>query len=571
MLWLSVVFPLSLVIPSLCSVAIVSDDRLQQQQRDEKEGSPSAEMVEVRNATPGKRLQEATMMTCNWTQIGDDINGDAANDKLGTSVSLSADGKTLAVGNPFVDGNGSFSGHVRVYRVNAQADWVQLGEDIDGEAANDWSGSSVSLSANGSTLAIGAPFNTGSNGGTRTGHVRVFNFDSNGWRQLGEDIDGEAQWNFFGSSVSLSADGTTLAVGAVRNGGNGIDSGHVRVFEFDAATASWIQLGNDIDGEAVANGFGFSVSLSADGGTLAAGARRGNVRVFKQSEEVAGWTTIGSINAGSRSFVSLSADGTTLAVSAIVFDQYRSYGSTRVFNFGLDGWTEIGELERRALGEEEEQDYLGNLVSLSADGTIVSVGVPYSNSGYVRVYGFEPDTGWSQIGSDLVGEAAGDKFGTSISLSADGTRLAVGAYLNDGNGLDSGQVQVYDSAGRCSVEMPTSAPSAASLQPTTGAPSTTGPTSVGQLTTTSPSTSSSTVAPTSSSSAPATATAQPTSSAPSNTTASLPPTVAPTAAHSLTDAPTTSQQRNDEVPSAGAFMGVSVVNVAIAVVAWNIA
>lgn len=87
------------------------------------------------------------------------------------SLSLSDSGTVLAVGNPDDDGGGSNAGNVRVYAWNGSA-WVQRGPDIDGEAANDYSGRSVALSADGSILVVGAYGNDG--GGTNSGHVRVF-------------------------------------------------------------------------------------------------------------------------------------------------------------------------------------------------------------------------------------------------------------------------------------------------------------------------------------------------------------------------------------------------------------
>ena len=72
------------------------------------------------------------------------------------------------------DGNGEDSGHVRVYQMDeASSGWQQLGEDIDGEAARDTSGMSVSLSADGRTVAIGSDWND--DNGEKSGHVRVFN------------------------------------------------------------------------------------------------------------------------------------------------------------------------------------------------------------------------------------------------------------------------------------------------------------------------------------------------------------------------------------------------------------
>ena len=56
------------------------------------------------------------------------------------------------------------------------------------------------------------------------------------------------------------------------------------------------------------------------------------------------------------------------------------------------------------------------------------------------MYGSTP---WSQLGSDIDGEAAGDRFGFSASLDSDGDRVAIGGYLNDGNGSDAGHARIY--------------------------------------------------------------------------------------------------------------------------------
>ena len=120
-------------------------------------------------------------------QLGQDIDGEAAGDRSGISVSLSSDGNTVAIGDPYNDGNGTYSGHVRVYTYNGFS-WTQLGGDIDGEGSGDQSGYSVSLSSDGYTVAIGAPFNQAN--GHSSGHVRVYNYNGYSWTQLGGDIDG---------------------------------------------------------------------------------------------------------------------------------------------------------------------------------------------------------------------------------------------------------------------------------------------------------------------------------------------------------------------------------------------
>ena len=118
-------------------------------------------------------------------------------------------------------------------------DQVQIGGAIDGEAAGDRSGHSVSLSSDGSVLAIGAPLNDGN--GDFSGHVRVYKRDDAaplGWRQVGGDIYGEAAGDRSGHSVSLSSDGSVLAIGAPLNDINGFNSGHVRVYNISASSVS---------------------------------------------------------------------------------------------------------------------------------------------------------------------------------------------------------------------------------------------------------------------------------------------------------------------------------------------
>jgi len=270
------------------------------------------------------------------------------------------------------DGNDSSKGHVRIFRYTG-AGWKQLGKDIDGEASEDYSGWSVSLSADGTMVAIGAYEND-----SNKGHVRIFRYTGAGWKQLGKDIDGEASGDRSGYSVSLSADGTMVAIGAY---GNDNDKGHVRIFRYTGA--GWKQLGKDIDGEA--------------------------------SEDYSGES------------VSLSADGTMVAISAIFNDNDK--GHVRIFRYTGAGWKQLG----KDIDGEASGDRSGGSVSLSADGTMVAIGAIYNDSdkGHVRIFRYT-GAGWKQLGKDIDGEASGDESGVSVSLSADGTMVAIGAIYNDG-------------------------------------------------------------------------------------------------------------------------------------------
>jgi Flp pilus assembly pilin Flp len=392
-------------------------------------------------------------------QIGQDIDGEASGDNLGSNVSMSLDGSIVAIGSPFNDGNGSNSGHVRVYE-NLGGTWTQIGADINGEASDDLS-YIISLSSDGSIIAIGGLLNDSN--GLDSGHVRIYENLAGTWTQIGTDIDGDAIEDLSGYSVSLSGDGSIVAIGAIENDSNGLNSGHVKIYENLAGI--WTQIGSSINGAAAGDLFGNSVSLSGDGSIVAIGGREndsngtnsGHVRIY---ENLAGtWTQIGlSINgdvAGDVSgwSLSLSADGSTVVIGSPFNDGNGDLsGHVRVYENLAGTWTQIGA----NINGESSGDLAGFSVSLSSDGSILAIGSPVNDdngldSGHVRIY--ENLAGvWTQKGFDIAGESAGDNFGNSVSLSLDGNTIAIGAVFNTGvNGVNSGHVRVYDVNGVLSL------------------------------------------------------------------------------------------------------------------------
>ncbi|MDT0558017.1 T9SS type A sorting domain-containing protein [Ichthyenterobacterium sp. W332] len=384
-------------------------------------------------------------------QIGQDINGAAAGDNAGISVSTSADGNIVAIGSPFNDENGLNSGHVRIFE-NQSDTWVQIGQDIEGEAEGDRSGISVSLSADGSIVAIGAQLNDGN--GIISGHVRIYENLNGTWIQIGQDIDGEAAEDASGQSISLSADGSIVAIGAQLNDGSGFNSGHVRIYENQNGT--WIQIGQDIDGDDTNNRFGRSVSLSANGNIVAINLIGidefgfDSVRVYENQSGT--WTQIGddingeSLGAANNGGVSLSSNGNIVAFLALGLTDTPEVSNVAVIYENQNGtWVQLGD----TIFSEQTSDGAGTRsISLSGDGTIVAIGANTNdgngiNSGHVRV--FKNQNGvWMQLGEDIDGGAASDFLGASVSLSENGNILAIGAYGNDDNGDLSGQVTVFD-------------------------------------------------------------------------------------------------------------------------------
>jgi len=396
----------------------------------------------------------APQSAINFYQVGSDIDGEAADDQSGRSVSMSSDGTRVAIGASLNDGNGTSAGHVRVYQ-ETSGTWTQVGSDIDGEAVGDESGHSVSMSSDGTRVAIGAYSNDGTT--SNTGHVRVYAESGGTWTQVGSDIDGEAPGNLSGWSVSLSSDGTRVAIGAPYNDGNAGFAGfggHVRVYAESGGT--WTQVGSDIDGEAADDQSGRSVSLSSDGTRVAIGApyndgngdRAGHVRVYQETSGT--WTQVGSDIDGEAVYdesghsVSMSSDGTRVAIGALYNDGNGiNSGHVRVYAESGGTWTQVGS----DIDGEAADDWSGWSVSLSSDGTRVAIGAygnngNGSNSGHVRVYE-ESNGTWTKVGFDIDGEAVSDLSGNSVSMSSDGTRVAIGAYYNDGNGTNAGHVRVY--------------------------------------------------------------------------------------------------------------------------------
>lgn len=367
----------------------------------------------------------------------------------GTSVSLSDNGNILAVGSDFNSQNGI----VRIYE-NVSGLWTQIGNDILGNAQGDYSGR-VTLSANGGIVAIGAPGND--TNGAYSGHVRVYENISGVWTQVGGNINGVSAGDWFGNSISLSDNGNIVAVGAYSNDDNGMYSGHVRVFE--NISGVWIQIGADIQGDYTADGSGTSVSLSSDGTIIAIGspqngvnqARSGYVKIYKNVSGV--WTQIGNKIQGESYTdkfgisVSLSDNGNIVAIGAPYNDANAiNSGRVKIYENISNTWFQIGN----SIDGISTNDENGNSVSLSGNGEIVVVGATqdiygsqYTKKGYVRI--FKNISGiWSQIGQTIEGEALGDYSAASVSISSDSSTLAIGAPYNNGNGNGSGHVRVYD-------------------------------------------------------------------------------------------------------------------------------
>eukprot|EP00981_Chlorochromonas_danica_P013116 scaffold5878_cov179-Ochromonas_danica.AAC.3 len=373
-----------------------------------------------------------TAQTGSWI-LTSDIPGTQRGEQAGYSVSLSRDGSILAIGSNSYNNVGyAKAGRVRVFNISG-ASWRQLGADIVGTQSNEVSGFSVSLNGNGSIVAVGSYMFDSSN----FGRTRIFSYNGSAWIQMGVDIVGSQNDEELGFSVSLSWEGTIVAIGARGYSvSNNSKAGRVCIFRYSTSSSSWVQIGTDIVGTQSNEKAGRSVSLSGNGETVALGSdtyirdgstNTGRVRVFTFS--ATDWIQLGADIEGNQDgeqagfAVSLSKAANIVAIGSNSFDNgsYTNTGRVRVFNYNGTSWTQLGmDILGNKTGEAS-----GTSVSLSEKGSVVAIGSygytygTYTNAGRVRIFGFSSSS-WSQLGADIVGSYIGERSGASVSLTWDG-------------------------------------------------------------------------------------------------------------------------------------------------------
>ena len=226
-----------------------------------------------------------------------ELLGDSETSLFGSSVSLSSDGSSLVVGAPYhSEGDTTTrSGRSYVYREVQESVWEQVGDPMFGTSSNDLFGWSVSSSPNGQFVAVGAPRLEGS---LESGYVKVFYYEdaSNSWELYGETITNEMPGDRFGFSVSLAGNETLarIAVGAPGMSANGEGSGMASVYDNVEGNGWFHHLGDDVLGFDFGDNLGYSVSMTPDGTRMVIGVPN------KQLDEVpVGQVQVVDVNTGS--------------------------------------------------------------------------------------------------------------------------------------------------------------------------------------------------------------------------------------------------------------------------------
>jgi len=405
-----------------------------------------------------KRGLQATLP---WNQVGNDIEAEpVANDNFGLSVAMSKDGMRIAAGAHNNDGNGNGSGHVRVYDyIAASTSWVQVGNDIDGDSGSLF-GHSVGMSGNGMRVACGALYGN---------HVRVYDWVAStsgggSWVQVGNDIEGQGG---FGYSLAMSEDGMRIvAGGAYYDNFKGI----VMVFDYIAASNSWVQLGDSIYGDTASDNFGSAVATSGEGLRVAIGAwghgpNSGQARVFDYSATSNSWVQVGNDidgqedNSQTGRSLAMSKDGKRLAVGSLG-KHIRVYDEEDISSSGSSSWVKVGN----DIPEGPGYAQTGTCVALSEDGTRMAAGSLENIRVFTSVSG-----SWVQVDNDIDVQNWDNISINSVAMSYDGLRVVIGAPWNDKIGTNAGLVTVFVDPNP--TPSPTGSPTPAPTTPSpTGSP-----------------------------------------------------------------------------------------------------
>jgi len=326
-----------------------------------------------------------------------------------------------------------------------QAQFSQAGNKLvgAGSVGAPLQGTSVAVSADGSTVVVGGPADSNGAGAawvyTRTNGAQGVKLP------LGTPIAGFTPVAGQGSSVAVSADGTTVVVGGMNdNGGTGA------MWMYSLINGVWTQQAK-LWGTVLAgiSHQGISVSLSADGNTALIGGdlynnETGGAWVFsrfngawsKFSDEpqncggcpvptMQGIGTLGTAHLGAS--VALSADGNTALLGAP--GDNSGAGAAWIFTRAGVGspWIQQGNklTGSGAIGNAAQ----GSSVALSTDGSTALIGGSGDNNNAGAVWVFTRSNGqWTQQGGKLVGtDSAPSRYlGQSAALSADGNTAVVG-------------------------------------------------------------------------------------------------------------------------------------------------
>jgi hypothetical protein len=259
-----------------------------------------------------------------------------------------------------------------------------------------------------------------------------------------QKITGVATGSLYGVDIDTNNDGTILIIGGPSDDQNGLNAGAVLIYT-GSAQQGW-SFKQKLLGDFNQSGYGRTVSINNDGTILAICRNNntltdnGKVFIYTGSPQN-GWTLKQQLSGGSPqdsfgSHAHINGDGTVLIIGAFGDDEGGfEAGAAFVYTGSSQNvWT----LKQKLIGDSVAGFY-GFSVTSNKEGTVLLMG-GYAddaggiNAGAALVYTGSSQNGWV-LKQKLLGDKAGELFGTSVCTNSDGTILALGGGEFLGQGL----------------------------------------------------------------------------------------------------------------------------------------
>ncbi|MBC8160547.1 MAG: hypothetical protein H7Z42_04935 [Roseiflexaceae bacterium] len=328
-------------------------------------------------------------------------------------------------------------------------------------------GSQIAMSADGATIVVGAPhdqavyiYKRPADGWKTT---PVFTA-----KLTGPSFENE----FFGTAVAISADATTIVVGSMYYGFMGAsDTAYGAAYLYSRASSSWVSTSAfnarlTASSSNSAGMYGDAVAISADGTTVAVGAPRlprssSTGTVFVYVQPTTGWASAmetAQLMAANGSFgdnlglsVAVSSDGSVIAAGADRFNSSSGAGGfVNVYERPERVWITATETARLTAADAADRNLLGTSIAISADGSAIIAGAPQGAVGAGGGYLFDRSSSrWSNTQSSIKLTNAErplayvGNFGSAVGMSADGRTIVIGAPSEDANGDRRGAIYFF--------------------------------------------------------------------------------------------------------------------------------
>jgi hypothetical protein len=395
--------------------------------------------------------------------MGSNFTGGAANDYLGSAVAISENGNRIVICGQYVDnGSNTNTGAFYVYDYDGTSTpvWSQVGSTIYGENSNEGIGVEVDMTPDGSIIVVSNRNAQHPTLGSYTGLVKVYEYSNGDWSKIGDTLWGASAGKYFGFFISISSDGTKLAIS---------DSEKYYLYTREGTTWTLHSSVTATISEAE-GGERLGIRISDDGNIIATTNYYESEHSFynvidavEKKINVSNTTSVsGNVEAsyfiGDGSLLTGVATSSTASNLQAVTDTGNVTSNTVQFTNATTGLVTTSNIEisgvtlNRTGGVPSSLSPIGsgitntnfnNLfgysIDISSDASKIVIGSP-NGGGSFNAYEYSVASGWTTA-SGITNSTVGNDFGASLSSNSDGTRVIVGA---PGVSSSAGAMYVYD-------------------------------------------------------------------------------------------------------------------------------